>query len=246
MKLNIMILLCWSIMICHTHAGILPQNTRVIYESNLASKSFIIANKNIYPILVQTWIDDGEGMPDKSSAPFVVSPAVFKMDTNAIHVLKIIYNGDQIAHDKESVYWLNLYEIPGKTKEQMKSIDGNKHRIDLAMNTQLKVFYRPKSLKPMDIEQISEKINFFIKEVNGNKVLVCNNPTPYHLSFVNIVLKQKDAVFEIKSKFDQMVEPFSEKIYELDSTPELPYSYQVDFTLIDDQGYTFDGLFLSK
>lgn len=246
MKRNIMIFLCWGILICQAHAGILPQNTRVIYEGGLASKSFIIANKNIYPILVQTWIDNGEGMPDKSSAPFVVSPAVFKMDTNAIQVLKIIYNGNPIAPDKESVYWLNLYEIPGKTKEQMKSIDGNKHRIDLAMNTQLKVFYRPKSLKPMDIEQISEKINFSIKEIDGKNVLVCNNLTPYHLSFVNITLKQQDKIFKIKSEIDQMVEPFSEKFYELDSDPRLLYSYQVNFTLIDDQGYNFDGLFLSK
>ena len=63
---------------------------------------------------------------------------------------------------------------------------------------------------------------------------------------INIVLKQKDKNFKTSNQVGLMVEPFSEKIYELDSNPELPYSYQVDFTLIDDQGYTFDGLFLSK
>ena len=151
-----------------------------------------------------------------------------------------------MPQDRESVFWLNLYEIPGKTQQQLNLSEESRARLDLAMNTQLKVFYRPKSLKPMDVEQISEKIEFSIKEMNDNKVLVCNNPTPYHLSFINIVLKQKDKNFKTSNQVGLMVEPFSEKIYELDSNPELPYSYQVDFTLIDDQGYTFDGLFLSK
>jgi P pilus assembly chaperone PapD len=228
------------------YAGFAISSNRVIYNESEREHSLILANINEYPIVAQTWVDNGVGYPDQSTAPFIVLPAVFKMNPKGIQAVRIIHNGNTMPQDRESVFWLNLYEIPGKTQQQLNLSEESRVRLDLAMNTQLKVFYRPKSLKLMDIEQISEKIKFFIKKVNGNQVLVCNNPTPYHLSFINIVLKQNDRDFKIESQVDLMVAPFSEKVYELDSSPELPYSYQVNFTLIDDQGYTFDGLFLSK
>ncbi|MFM6906596.1 MAG: molecular chaperone [Acinetobacter tjernbergiae] len=241
--------LCLLMLLSHNsifYAGFAISSNRVIYNESEREHSLILANINEYPIVAQTWVDNGAGYPDQSTAPFIVLPAVFKMNPKGIQAVRIIYNGNIMPQDRESVFWLNLYEIPGKTQQQLNLSEESRVRLDLAMNTQLKVFYRPKSLKPMDIEQISEKIKFFIKEVNGNQVLVCENPTPYHLSFINIVLKQKDRDFKIGSQVDLMVAPFSEKVYELDSSPELPYSYQVNFTLIDDQGYTFDGLFLSK
>ncbi|MCH7312583.1 molecular chaperone [Acinetobacter sp. ANC 4805] len=242
-------LLCFLMLLSHnsiTYAGFAISSNRVIYNESERERSLVLANINDYPIVAQTWVDNGAGYPDQSKAPFIVLPAVFKMNPKGVQAVRIIHNGNTMPQDRESVFWLNLYEIPGKTQQQLNLSEESRARLDLAMNTQLKVFYRPKSLKPMDIEQISEKIIFSIKEVNGNRVLVCNNPTPYHLSFINIVLKQKDKGFKISNQVGLMVEPFSEKVYELDSNPELPYSYQVDYTLIDDQGYTFDGLFLSK
>ena len=241
--------LCLLMLLSHNsiiYAGFAISSNRVIYNESEREHSLILANINEYPIVAQTWVDNGAGYPDQSTAPFIVLPAVFKMNPKGIQAVRIIHNGNTMPQDRESVFWLNLYEIPGKTQQQLNLSEESRVRLDLAMNTQLKVFYRPKSLKPMDIEQISEKVKFFIKKVNGNQVLVCNNPTPYHLSFINIVLKQNDRDFKIESQVDLMVAPFSEKVYELDSSPELPYSYQVNFTLIDDQGYTFDGLFLSK
>lgn len=228
------------------HAGFAISSNRVIYNESERENSLILANINEYPIVAQTWVDNGAGYPDQSTAPFIVLPAVFKMNPKGIQAVRIIHNGSTMPQDRESAFWLNLYEIPGKTQQQLNLSEESRARLNLAMNTQLKVFYRPKSLKPMDIEQISAKINFSIKEIDGKNVLVCNNLTPYHLSFINIALKQQDKGFKIKSEVDQMVEPFSEKLYELDSDPKLLYSYQVNFTLIDDQGYTFDGLFLSK
>lgn len=241
--------LCLLMLLLHNnilYAGFAISSNRVIYNESEREHSLILANINEYPIVAQTWVDNGAGYPDQSTAPFIVLPAVFKMNPKGIQAVRIIYNGNIMPQDRESVFWLNLYEIPGKTQQQLNLSEESRVRLDLAMNTQLKVFYRPKSLKPMDIEQISEKIKFFIKEVNGNQVLVCDNPTPYHLSFINIVLKQKDRNFEIENQVDLMVASFSEKVYELDSSPELPYSYQVNFTLIDDQGYTFNSYFMGK
>ena len=242
-------LLCLLMLLSHNsiiYAGFAISSNRVIYNESDRERSLVLANINDYPIVAQTWVDNGAGYPDQSKAPFIVLPAVFKMNPKGIQAVRIIHNGNTMPQDRESVFWINLYEIPGKTQQQLNFSEESLARLDLAMNTQLKVFYRPKSLKSMDIEQISKKIQFSIKEVNGNKFLVCNNPTPYHLSFINIFLKQKDNDFEIGNQVDLMVAPYEEKYYVIDQDFALNNSYSVAFSLIDDQGYVFNGSFVNN
>lgn len=228
------------------YAGFAISSNRVIYNESVRESSLILANINEYPVVVQTWVDNGVGYPDQSTAPFIVLPAIFKMNSKGIQTIRIIHNGNTMPQDRESVFWLNLYEIPGKTEQQVTRSEESRARLDLAMNTQLKVFYRPKSLKTMDVDQISAKIKFSIKEMNGHKILVCDNPTPYYLSFINIILKQEDKSYKVQNQVDLMVAPFKEKRYEIDKDPSLLSLYQVDYTLIDDQGYIFKGFFISK
>lgn len=228
------------------HAGFALSGNRVIYNEADKEQSLILANINDYPIVAQTWVDEGAGYPDQSNAPFIVIPAVFKMNSKGIQALRIMYNGSAIPKDRESVFWLNLYEVPGKNQQQVMQAQESNVQINLAMNTQLKVFYRPKSLKYMDVDEISKKIKFLARGVEGKKMLILDNPTPYHLSLIDLSLKQNNKKIEIRDKDNLMISPFETKYYEVASEMNLNSGYQVDLTLIDDKGYFFNHSVINK
>lgn len=105
----------------------------------------MLLNTNGYPIVAQTWVDNGDvnAAPELSHAPFVTLPSVFALPPSALKELRILFAGANLPTDRESVFWLNLYEIPPSqpTTPPLAS------RVTLAMNTQMKIFYRPKALK---------------------------------------------------------------------------------------------------
>ncbi|MEX5715499.1 molecular chaperone [Serratia ureilytica] len=78
-----------------------------------------------------------------SRAPFVALPSVFALQPSALKGLRILFAGANLPADRESVFWLNLYEIP-PTRPATPPLAS---RVTLAMNTQMKIFYRPRALK---------------------------------------------------------------------------------------------------
>lgn len=67
--------------------GLRLGTTRVIYKEDAPSTSFWIMNEKEYPILVQTQVYND----DKSSkAPFIVTPPILKVESNARTRLKVI------------------------------------------------------------------------------------------------------------------------------------------------------------
>lgn len=66
----------------------------------------------------------------------MVLPAVFKMQAGSVQALRIINKGENLPSDRESVYWLNLYEIPPRERS---NIDVHA-QVAMAMNTQMKIF----------------------------------------------------------------------------------------------------------
>ena len=59
------------------------------------------------------------------------------MQSGAVQVLRIIYTGEKQDTDQESQFWLNLYEVPGKSSVFTDSNTDN--QLDLTMQTQLKL-----------------------------------------------------------------------------------------------------------
>lgn len=116
----------------------MASRTRVIYEQGQTERSLMLANINPYPVVVQTWVNDGEDQqaPEKSTSPMIALPSVFRMQPGAYSGLRILYNGDALPKDRESVFWLNLYEIAPKSG----ATPAPEAAVALAMNTQMKIF----------------------------------------------------------------------------------------------------------
>lgn len=200
------------------HAGLVASSTRMIYQPESRERTLMLANTNDYPVVVQTWVDNGDvdSTPDQAEAPFMVLPAVFKMQSGAAQALRIINKGDNLPTDRESVYWLNLYEIPPKTR---RNADAHA-QVAMAMNTQMKIFYRPNGLAPKPDEAM-KKVSFILQKQNKEYVLTIDNPTPYHVSFGQMQLNSAQQSHTIAQQMDMMITPFALRQYQFEHPPHL-------------------------
>ncbi|MFJ2364014.1 molecular chaperone [Pseudomonas sp. NPDC087697] len=219
-------------------AGVMAEQTRLIFTEGQRQRSLMLANTNTYPVVVQTWIDNGEGdrAPENAVAPMIALPSVFRLQPGALQGLRIIYSGDPLPKDRESVIWLNLYEIP-----PAKAHATDTTQVAVAMNTQMKIFYRPKGLSSLP-EQVPAALTFRLEKQNADWVLVCRNNSPYHASFSSLRLVTGAGEQPVTKSLDMMAPPLSEKRYGLDlSTSTDTGAIQVRYTLIDDNGHYQDG-----
>ncbi|WP_130803874.1 fimbrial biogenesis chaperone [Acinetobacter ihumii] len=216
-------------------AGILAQKTRLVFTEGQREGSLMLANTNDYAVVLQTWVDQGEGNPDRPAIPFMTLPPISKMAAHGIQSLRVIYNGQRLPKDRESVYWLNLYEIPAVQQPTQKDA-----YLSLAMNTQLKVFYRPKQLKNIDLNDIAKQLTFSLHSQAGQWIVVCDNPTPYHASMIQLQLSNSQQSIQANSETDMMSYPKSQRQYVFNGTLAQAAKYQLHFSLIDDLGNQHD------
>ncbi|CRM74979.1 fimbrial biogenesis chaperone [Pseudomonas sp. 44 R 15] len=222
-----------------SHAGVMPEQTRLIFHEGQTQRSLMLANTNPYPVVVQTWIDDGEGnrAPENSTSAMIALPSVFRLQPQALQGLRIVYDGSALPKDRESVSWLNLYEIP-PAKTDAPALPT---RIAVTMNTQMKIFYRPAHL-PSQPESMAGSLTFRIEQQAGAWVLVCHNPSPYHASFSSLRVSATGHEYPVAKALDMMTPPLSEKTYPLGHfTDDARASVPVNYTLIDDEGHYLDG-----
>lgn len=211
-------------------AGIMPVSTRVIYEAQQREKTLMLVNTNAYPVIVQSWVDKGDGDPDAADAPFVVLPAVFRLPPERTQGIKIVYNNDPLPADRESLFWLNLYEIPPTVHQQ-----NDNARVTLAMNTQLKLFFRPAGIT-VPLSEVVDKLVFRLRVGPEGAYIECQNPGPLHVSLTSAILVTDGNPFSVEKQPDMMIGPFSLRRYRLSAVPPSNTSGQIKFRYLDDVG----------
>ena len=89
-------------------AGILSR-----LRKNATDKSISVFSKEEkIPYLIQAWVDPFN-KEDKSKAPFTVIPPVSRLEPSQEKILRIIHTkGVSLPDDRESVFWLNIKNIP--------------------------------------------------------------------------------------------------------------------------------------
>ncbi|NLU15255.1 MAG: molecular chaperone [Serratia liquefaciens] len=216
-------------------AGIIASATRVIFYEGDNEQTLMLANTNRYPIVVQTWVDHGDvnTAPELSHAPFVALPSVFGMQPGALKGLKIILADAGFPTDKESVYWLNLYEIP----PSQPAVPPQQSRVTLAMNTQMKIFYRPKKLAGK-AELASDSASFKLEKSGKGYRLVCKNDSAFYLSFAYLSVQLGKRHYSVQLENDMMTAPYSTKSYYIDyiNDSDLSQIATVNVAIINDQG----------
>ena len=95
-------------------AGVVVNGTRVIYPAQAREVTVQVDNVGDSPALVQAWIDSGDAnqTADTSDAPFVLTPPIARVEPGRSQALRVIFSGAQLPTDRESVFWLNVLDVP--------------------------------------------------------------------------------------------------------------------------------------
>ncbi|HGE8319919.1 fimbrial biogenesis chaperone [Serratia marcescens] len=203
-------------------ANVVVNGTRVIYPANNKDVIVQLLNNGADPSLVQAWIDDGDinSTPETANVPFLLSPPVVKVNGNSGQQLRIQKVGAALAADRESVFYLNVLDIP-PTPENLQGTN----TLQLAIKSRIKLFYRPQALT-RGVENALEKLAL---QANGKGFNVINN-SPYFITVANIG-QGEDKHLLVDSL---MVAPFSSQFAA--SKRSVSKNARYDLMYIDDLG----------
>jgi len=176
---------CWAA-VCSAHAAIVITGTRVIYPEGSREVNVRLSNVEARPVLVQAWLDEGNpaASPDEVQVPFVLLPSVFRVEPHRGQSLRIMFTGAELPKDRESVYWLNVLEIPPKPERAEE-----RNLIQLAFRTRIKLFYRPAGLDDDPTAARSQLGWRIVANEGGERVLRVDNPSPYYVSLGSVALE---------------------------------------------------------
>ncbi|MXG96398.1 fimbria/pilus periplasmic chaperone, partial [Escherichia coli] len=119
-----------------SHASISLSTTRVIFDGKNKESSVVVSNDG-QDALLQAWLDPLEDVAN-AQLPFAITPPLAKVGAKQQQLLRVLYEGVGMPTDRESVFWLNVQEIPQTAKED--------NVLQLAVRQRIKVFYRPTGL----------------------------------------------------------------------------------------------------
>jgi P pilus assembly chaperone PapD len=76
-------------------AGVTAASTRVVFSAGATEQSLQLVNLNQYPVVVQTWVDDGrlDAVPEESTSPIITVPPIFRMNQGDQTSLRLINSG---------------------------------------------------------------------------------------------------------------------------------------------------------
>lgn len=205
------------------YAGVTINTTRVIFPGNQDNTVIQLTNSGEIPSLVQSWADEGDinSSPETSSAPFMVVPPVTRIAGGGGQQLKIRVLTNSLPRDRESVFYLNVVDIPAKT-----TTTGN--TLQFALRTRIKLFYRPDDLSlPPDAvpEQISASLS--------GETLILKNPAPYYFTLSALVSGGDNTPSHISTV---MLAPYSES--RVAYTGQLSAGESVTLISINDKGHS--------
>jgi len=232
-------------------ASLVMQGSRVIYEEARGEAVVHLSYVGEHPILLQAWLDDGTEVldPGEYATPFILTPAATRVEPGNGQSIRILRTGTGLAQDRETMLFFNTLEVPPAPTEQIAAGDAF---LQFAFRGRWKFFYRPKGL-PYPARQALERLQFTLDAPtlpDGRGQLRIHNPTPYHITFVNLSVRLANAAddapvlleFDHQGPDERMVLPLEDLYMALEwraaaSLAELPESgLIVEYRTINDAG----------
>jgi chaperone protein EcpD len=173
-----MVVIASAVLMTPALASIVITGTRVIYPSDAKEVSVKLNNAGKQPVLIQSWIDrgDADAKPESIKVPFILTPPINRVEAGKGQTLRISYTGEALPTDKESVFWLNVLEIPAKNQ-----VNTTENYLQMAFRSRIKFFYRPVGLQG----DANDAANVVTWTGKGSSLLA-SNPTPYYVSLVTL------------------------------------------------------------
>ncbi|SAK74217.1 fimbrial biogenesis chaperone [Caballeronia ptereochthonis] len=214
----------------HANASVVIAGTRVVYNQSDSEVTVKLTNNGKLPGLVKVWIDKGDpdAKPDTIDVPFTITPPLMRIDPTKSQTLRIMFAGEPLPADKESIFYLNVLEVPPKSTGDAASAN----QLQLAFRTRIKFFYRPTGLKEQSVDAPGHVV-WHLKREGGTNMIEASNPTEYHVSFDTV--KYTDGTRSASFIDGGMVGPGETKDFPLKG--DLPSAgAKVSWTAINDYG----------
>lgn len=182
------------------HAAISLDRTRAIFFESDGGLTISISNENKkLPYLAQVWVEN-EKQEKITTGPIVVTPPLQRLEPQKKSMVFISSTPDikKLPQDRESLFYFNLREIPPKSDK--------KNVLQIALQTKIKLFYRPKSISTKPDEVWQDNLILY-KASNGFRI---KNPTPYYVTIIGFGADEKQSK---EGKFESiMLSPYSEHV----------------------------------
>lgn len=194
-------------------AAISLDRTRVIFDGEQTSMTLSISNENKQlPYLAQSWLEDANEQKITTGA-LVVTPPLQRLEPGKKSLVRIQATAGArlLAQDRETLFYFSLREIPPKSEKP--------NVLQIALQTRVKLFYRPASVKAKPGEIWQEKLVLH-KVAGGYRI---DNPTPYYITIIGMGNTKKEA--ETAPFEAVMVSPKSSELVKTvqGNTPHLTY-----------------------
>ncbi|WP_164931840.1 fimbria/pilus periplasmic chaperone [Dyella sp. M7H15-1] len=228
------LLLCAALLANRTEATVVINGTRVVYPAQESEVTVGLQNVGNTPSLVQVWLDAGDekSTPESAKVPFTITPPLFRLDADKSASVRMIYSKEPLPSDKESLFWLNVLEVPPKSAN-----DGTKNMLEFAFRTRIKVLFRPAGL-PGNAASAAHKLTWKLVDGEDGKgvALQAINPTPYYVNFAEVGLSVGER--SVRTRGGGMVAPGSTAIFPIKELTSRPTGGEVkaQFNVISDYG----------
>ncbi|GAB7129000.1 fimbrial chaperone [Silvimonas sp. JCM 19000] len=220
-------------------ADVVISGTRAVYNGKDREITVRLTNGGKRPLLAQSWIDDGaaEQRPEEIKVPFTLTPPVARLDAGKGQSLRIAYTQEALPTDRESLFWLNVLEVPPKSK----ATGDDANTLQLAFRTRIKLFFRPVGL----VGEASAAPALLTWQLQTDPadphavMLQVANPSPFHVSLAGIDVSAAGTKANAEAG---MVAPHSQKQFALKGLKGKPAGpVTIDYHFINDFGGVVDG-----
>jgi len=229
-------------------AEFLLSGSRVIYNERDGEASVLVRQLGDVPSLMQVWLSDAQSISGQeltgNSLPFLLVPSVARLEGGRGQSVRILRTGGGLPEDRESLFWLNVVEIPPKPTPE-----ADENLLQFSSGAAMKFFYRPRGLRgPPDKAHQALRFSLDSRQDDGFVWLRIRNPSPYHVTFDSLELRSggRAVLAEMKPQvLARMVEPMGELVIPLEmvaATGRQSLSgARIHYGVINDYGATIEG-----
>ncbi len=228
------VLFAFGVMSPAADASVVIGGTRVIFPAAGGEVTVRLNNNGEQPALVEAWIDAGDpsSTPDTAHVPFLITPPLFRMNAGKGQSLRIVYTGQPLPTDRESLYWLNVLEVPPKP---VAPAGEAQNTLQFAVRSRLKLFFRPANLAGSAADAAAH-ITWTVAPTGQGHALVAHNASAYYVTFSKATVTIGSTTYDADSA---MVAPGASQQLSLKGMPRAPAAGDaVDYTTVNDFGAT--------
>ena len=200
-----------SLHVSPTLAGIVVNSTRVIYPQKNSEVTVRLESQNDYSSLVQSWIDSGNKNEEikNINVPFILLPPLTRIEPHQGQTLRISYLGNNasLPADRESVFWLNVLDIPPSSSSV------NENLLQMAIRTRIKLFFRPTAIQDLSPAEAAEALRWHVIKDNKSLILEAENNSPFYVSVVAVEASSAHKEYSAEGK---MIAPYGRETYRFD------------------------------